>query len=199
MRRGLGVLITSMVVAGATLFHAGPANACSCARPDLDRALEGAAAVFVGTAVGRYEIGYAEGEEDGPWQAPVRWQFEVDMVMVGDVPELVEVGTGYGDADCGVDFARTGRVGIVASRDGVGLTTSSCSGVWSPDVLEAATGPGSPPAAVPDQADPASGVPSWFLPALGALVAIGLTMIAVGRRRRLPQRDGWRAGDGSTG
>ncbi len=199
MRRGLGGLIISIAVAGATLFHATPASACSCASLGLDRILEGAAAVFVGTPVGRYEIGHTQVDEDAPWQAPVRWQFEVDTVLVGDVAELVEVGTGYGEGDCGVDFSRTGRVGVVASRDALGFTTSSCSGVWAPDVLEAAAGPGSPPAPGPDRPAPAPGVPAWFLPSLVAIAALGLASAAGARRRRLPVQDGWRPGDGSSG
>ena len=128
-----------------------------------------AVAAFVGTAVSMEDIGYTEGHDDEYW-GPLRWTFEVETVLLGEIHETVVVGSGCNSADCGIDFEHLGRVGIVAYEDGKGSSTGLCSGVWDADHLIAVHGPGSTPLpGAPETA--AGGIPIWVWPAV--LLATG--------------------------
>ena len=158
MRQILSVFATLAVWGTVLLAGAPPAYGCSCLPVSIEEAVRpDSVAAFTGTPISSRDIGY----EEGPgWREPIRWTFRVDTVLHGEVAETVEVGTGYGSGDCGIDFTNQGRVGIVAYEDDIGLATGICGGVWEADELIAAHGPGYAPT---PGGQPGQGVALWGL------------------------------------
>ena len=199
MRRLTAAVVAMVAAASFVLAGAVPAFACSCGTDVTvgDAVGPHTAVAFVGTAISVTEVGYPEElpieqQEQGiqgPEWAPLRWTFEVETVLVGDVPQTVDVGSGYGGGDCGVDFADVGRIGVVASNDDLGLATSICGGVWDADELIAAYGPGTDPgnvavSTVGGSAD--SGALPWIWVGLAAVVILAGLALTVSRLRRAP-------------
>lgn len=179
MRRMIGWLALTMITTAFVFTGMPTAAACSCMPVEIEDAInEHTAAAFVGTAVASQDVGYPEEGHGNAWHEPVRWTFEVETMLHGDVPALVEVGSGYGGGDCGVDFSNRGRVGIVAYEDDLGWSTGTCGGVWNADALIAAHGPGQTPTPV----DGAS-LPGWvWAVAAGAILLAGAVAAAMPKR-----------------
>ena len=175
-----------------------PAHACSCMQVLIEDAItDDTPAAFVGTAVAVED----RGRNAAGVGVPLLWTFEVERVLAGELPSLIEVASGYGDADCGFDFSKVGRIGVVAYTSGAALATSICGGIWDADDLLAAHGPGvdpvdAEPVAAPP--DPEQSTPRAWLWIAGGLAVIGLaSTVLLGRRRRDEADAGvWRADDG---
>lgn len=134
--RLLAVLLSALMLAAAQLVFmaalTGPsAVACSCAEFTVQSALGEGDAAFVGAAVDR-----EEGDATG-FDTAVRWTFEVSTVVKGELPAMLDVWSGQGDADCGAVFELGEPVGVVLRRQGDRYTTNTCGGVWLPDELRA--------------------------------------------------------------
>lgn len=176
------------------VIAAAPAYGCSCIAISVEEAInEYTVAAFVGTPVSVEER--PEGELIGNVYAPLVWTFEVETVLYGELPEVVEVGSGLGGGDCGYDFSNTGRIGVVANGEVGALATGICGGVWDADALTGAFGPGSDP--IPVVSEPAnpvadSGPPVWFWWGLAG-AGLGAGLLLVLGRRRGDLQDGWRA------
>jgi len=195
-KRVVSVVLFVMAFAGCVVGPAGPAFGCSCIEVRVEDAIRAdSVAAFVGTAVSVVENADAGRLIGEAYVQPLTWTFEVETVLAGDVPALVEVGSGYGGGDCGYDFTNRGRVGVVAYGNGGQLTTDGCGGVWDADALLASHGPGIDPIAVTDVAAIEfvdTGPPAWFWPGLGAVGIVVIGFAVAGRRRR-SYHDGWTA------
>lgn len=180
MRHVLAVLVTLAMSAMVLLGDAPPAHGCSCIESRIvDAVTPETVAAFIGAPISSRDVGYPEGQG---WHEPVRWTFEVETVIAGDVPAAVEVGSGYGGGDCGVDFSSMDRVGIVAYDDDMGLATGICGGVWNADELLEAYGPGYAPLPVEGQDNTSS---LWAL-VIAALVVGGSVLYATRPLRPSP-------------
>ena len=198
MRRFTAAVVAMVAASSFVLASAVPAFACSCVPVTVGDAVRPHTAVaFVGTAISVTEVGYPEElpieqQEQGiqgPEWAPLRWTFEVETVLIGDAPERVMVGSGYGGGDCGVDFADLGRIGVVASNDDLGLATHSCGGVWDADELIAAYGPGTDPGnvAVSTEGGSAdSGALPWIWAGLASVVILAGLGLTISKLRQAP-------------
>ena len=124
----------AVLFAAATVLVAlpGVARACFCALPPpVEEAIAEAEWVFIGRQVGRREV------ESDHWGG-VRLQIEVLAVYKGDVPDTVELRTGRGGGDCGVDLAGSPEVGFTVTPDADGVAgVSTCGGTARADVLRA--------------------------------------------------------------
>ena len=192
-------ILTAIILVAATVssvaLAAPAAYGCSCAEVGVEDALSFDASVaFIGVPIDVRDVTPVRTDE--AWVEPRQWTFEVEAVLLGDVPEVIDVGSGLGGGDCGVDFSRSGRVGVVAWGAPGNLSTGICGGVWDADVLLAAYGPGTEPipvveAAPADHQDP-SGSLMWLWPV--AAVVAGAAVLGVLRARRgRDHQDGWRA------
>lgn len=189
------LIVTFAAVIAALVATSAPAFACSCMPVTVEQAIfPDTAAAFVGVPVDVREN--PDADRPGLFGQPLVWTFEVETVLYGEVPALVEVGSGMGGGDCGYDFTDAGRIGIVAYGEPGQLATGICGGVWGADELVAAHGPGVP--AIPVSEGPlsepaAQGPPVWFWWGLGGVGAMTLGLVVIGRRRRSTQ-DGWAPG-----
>ena len=77
----------------------------------LETALADGEAAFVGAAVERR----MEGEVGS--NLPVVVTFDVVEVVKGELPDRIDVWTGEGDGDCGIEVEIGEMVGIVVDRD----------------------------------------------------------------------------------
>jgi len=168
------------------------ASACSCAFPSKlieDVIRPHIVAVFVGEAISVVDIGYPPETSDGEGEvidySPMRWTFQVETVLAGSLPEIVVVGSGRGEGDCGANFAELGRVGLVVRNDGAGLSTNTCGGVWDADELIREHGPGTDP--IPLGMSATSGEqnesPPWVWVIAGGSVALAVGGLLVIVRR----------------
>lgn len=193
-RRSLPVLAAAFALSGLTVLSAAsPAYGCSCAETSIESVVDpGTVAAFVGVPVAVMESTGPGRDPGDVYVAPLLWTFEVETVIVGDLAEMVEVGSGYGGGDCGVDFSHTGRVAVVAYGDPGNLTTGSCGGVWDADDFLAVHGPGVPPipyvGAASEPVD--TGPPIWVWWGAAGLVLATAAGVLISRRRTTFQ-DGW--------
>lgn len=183
------LLVLALAGAGLTMATGSrPAAACSCVEQTPAEQVASADAVFVATADG------------GPREvggSTLAYELEVEAVHVGEVDAVVEVRTGRGDGDCGIDLS--GRHLVFAHRDDEGrLSTGLCSGTRPLADGEQATGvgPGRVPDPPPTVAGPPIGGPEGDVedadPSPGELLAgVGLVVLVAGgvavlvlRRRR---------------
>lgn len=172
-----------------TLLPASAAWACSCAMQTAPEFLtDTGGPVFVGTLADREP---AELGVDDPEQM-VRWTFEVDRVLVGELPsELTIIASGHG-AMCGLAFEPGARVGLKLFPEGDAWTSNGCL-VHDPDELLALE-PGEAPLDVepstedPDgagaEADGGTEAPWLALAVTVAAAAASLGGIVVLSRRR---------------
>lgn len=131
--RGTAWSIMMVVLAAAFLIALpGEARACSCAAPPPpEEAIVQHEWVFVGRQVGRYEVT----DTDSSW-GQVRLQIEVLAVFKGDVPDTVELHTGRGGGDCGIDLAGYLEVGFTVTPNAEGeVGVGRCGGTMRADVL----------------------------------------------------------------
>ena len=183
MQRSIVVVIFLGAVLLGSVAVAPPASACSCVATDIDTVLDNASAAFVGVAVDRTDAGQG-----------IRWGFEVETVLAGELSEFVVVSSGYGGGDCGHDFSQSGRVGVVAHSRDAGLATSICGGVWAAQELLEVHGPGyAPLSSQRDEPTPASGTPVWWWIAGGSALLVLATGLVVRSMRRRDYHDGWSA------
>jgi hypothetical protein len=119
-----------MLAVGVVVVPGGSARACSCMTFTVDSALAGGVAAFVGTPQAVID-GASAGQET---YGPRGWQFEVEAVVKGDLPDQVEVWQSAGGA-CGPTFTVRRRVGVVLRREGDRYVTDDCGGVWLADEL----------------------------------------------------------------
>ena len=96
----------------------------------VDSALAGGVAAFVGTPQAEIDGALAGQQTDGPRG----WQFEVETVVKGELPDQVEVWQSAG-GECGPTFTVRRQVGVVLRRDGDRYVTDDCGGVWLADEL----------------------------------------------------------------
>ena len=66
----------------------------------------------------------------------VRLQIEVLAVFKGEVPDTVELQTGRGDGDCGIDLSGYTEVGLTVTPNAAGeVGIGRCGGTMRADVL----------------------------------------------------------------
>ncbi len=193
------LLVLAAAFVAPAIANPAPAYGCSCVVMTVDEAIgPDTPAAFIGRPVS-----VADNPNGGllggdVWAEPRTWTFEVETVLVGDLPEVVEVGSGFGGGDCGYDFSDSGRVGVVAYGSPGNFSTGICGGVWDADALLAAYGPGFAPITVTAEPPPGpvdSGPPMWFWFVMGGVtVAAAGAAIALGSRSG-PSQDGWTGGD----
>ena len=146
MIRAFGSLIVALAVTVGALAIPRSANACSPIPdpPELAEYADEIAVAFVGR-----QIDYVAHRSKG-----VTLVFEVDRVYKGQAGPVVELSTGYGGGDCGVDFGGYGTVGITAGRRGAtgwwaaeegDLTVSLHKSAATVEELEEVFGAGYPP------------------------------------------------------
>ena len=119
---------------------AGPAGACSCAMLEPKQMLEFAPTAFVGTVTGAPVL---VGGRDG---GDVAFTFEVETVLAGEVPAVVDVTTAGNSAACGFEAAIGTRMAVFATDDGTGTLSSGLCSTTDADLAIKALGPGTPPA-----------------------------------------------------
>ncbi len=123
----MGVIVAvALPLLAPTLM--GTAQACSCApRGPVEDDIATHDWVFVGRQIGRDEV------SDGLWRVVL--EIEVVDVYKGDVPAFVELRTGFGQADCGIDFSDGREVGFTVSPTESGPVVSSCGGAHRADTI----------------------------------------------------------------
>jgi hypothetical protein len=115
------VLLAALAVVAAALVAVADASACSCVVLDLDRDLPAADAAFVGHVVSR--------EADKPIVStadPVRWTFEVETAVKGELPQRVVVLAAVDSASCGLGLEEGQRAGLLLDRERDEWTSSLC-------------------------------------------------------------------------
>ena len=172
MRRLWPIMFLMVSLFGFT----GPAHACSCAMVDPAQMLEFGPVAFVGTVTaGPALVGAGESAV---------FTFEVETVLAGEVPALVEVTTAASSAACGLEAALGTRMAIFAVDEGNGVLSSGLCSTTDADLAIKALGPGTPPGeAGTPTADPGKGF-DWQAVWLGTggLAVVGAAWLA-GRRR----------------
>ncbi len=105
------------------------AMACSCAPITAQNAIGTGDAVFIGVPRERREL---EGDPTS-----IVWDFTVTETIKGEIRDTVEIHTGRGGGDCGVQFFLDAPVGVVAWTWGSSdrLNTSICGGRWAAQEL----------------------------------------------------------------
>ena len=116
---------------------AAPADACSCAMLEPNQMLEFAPTAFVGTVTGAPAV-------PGGGGGSVAYTFEVETVLAGEVPSVVDVTTADNSAACGFDAAVGTRMAVFATDEGGVLSSGLCS-TTDADLAIKALGPGTPP------------------------------------------------------
>ena len=170
MRR-LWPLLFSIV----SLFgFAGPASACSCALVDPDQMLEFGPVAFVGTVTGGPALVGAGGS--------AVFTFDVETVLAGEVPALVEVTTAANSAACGLEAALGTRMAIFAVDEGNGVFSSNLCSTTDADLAIQALGPGNPPgeSGAPMARDAFDWQAVWL--GTGGLAVVVAVWLAGGRR-----------------
>lgn len=157
---------------------AGPAHACSCAMLDPKQMLEFAPTAFVGTVT---EAPAAVGRGD----ASAVFTFEVETVLAGEVPAVVDITTADNSAACGFEAAIGTRMAVFATDEGNGVLGSGLCSTMDAEMAIKALGPGVPPSAgTPSDPVGSSAGFDWQAVWLGTG---GLAVVAavwlVGRRR----------------
>lgn len=150
-----------------------PAHGCSCAGPgDLSDAIDNSEAAFVGTLVGKRDVGGGE----------AIYTFEVEEWVKGDLGAVIEVRSASQGSACGFE-THGERVGAFLRMERGHLTGGLCSQVAADSLLAAAHGPNLsttgtgtvdtvPPLVAPDlgvDPDPGAGL-RW----LGGLALVSL-------------------------
>ena len=168
-------LLPLIVLVVSLFIQASPARGCSCALLEPSQLLEFAPTAFVGMVVANTEIGGGGGS--------VEYTFEVETVLAGEVPAVVEVTTAANGAACGFEATPRTRMAVFATDEGDGVLASGLCSTSDADLAIEALGPGTPPAAggVPGP----EGTPfDWQAVGLaaGGLVVVAGAWLA-GRRR----------------
>lgn len=180
----LAATLVAIVTTLVTVLPTQVAFACSCAFMDPGQALaSGPAAAFVGTL---RDVQPGGGETVmGP---AMRWTFEVEAVLAGELAPTVEVLAAQDSgANCGLNVAPGERVGLLLYPETDGWGSSSCS-TYDADALLAAGEPVPPdPALAEPTAEPAatsSGVGWLGLAAtvVAAVAVLGAAAVLVRRR-----------------
>lgn len=144
--------------------------------------LEFAPTVFVGTVTG---LGQAAPAVTGGGGGSMVFTFEVETVLAGEVPAVVDVSTADNSAACGFEAAIGTRMAVFAADEGDGVLSSGLCSTTDPDVAIKALGPGNPPSegspSSPASSDPGFDWQAVWLGA-GGLAVVGAVWV-VGRRR----------------
>jgi hypothetical protein len=169
-------LLPLVFVAVSLFGFAGPANACSCALLEPNQLLEFAPTAFVGTVTG---VPAAIGRGGGS----VAYTFEVETVLAGEVPSVVDVTTADNSAACGFEASLGTRMAVFAADEGNGVLTSGLCSTTDADLAIKALGPGTLPTAggVPIPAGAGFDWQAVWLGAGGLAVVAGVWL--AGRRR----------------
>jgi hypothetical protein len=132
-------LLLPLVFFVVSLFgFAGPANACSCALLEPNQLLEFAPTAFVGTVTGVPAV-------IGRGGGSVAYTFEVETVLAGEVPSVVDVTTADNSAACGFEASLGTRMAVFATDEGNGVLSSGLCSTTDADLAIKALGPGTPP------------------------------------------------------
>jgi hypothetical protein len=156
---------------------AGPANACSCALLEPSQLLEFAPTAFVGTVTGVPAV-------IGRGGGSVAYTFEVETVLAGEVPSVVDVTTADNSAACGFEAALGTRMAVFATDEGNGVLSSGLCSTTDADLAIKALGPGTPPTGAAGVPGPVGAGFDWqavWLGAGGLLVVAGFWL--AGRRQ----------------
>ena len=171
MKRLLPLLLFVVSLLGV----AAPAGACSCALLEPNQLLEFAPTAFVGTVTEVAVTGRGGGS--------VAYTFEVETVLAGEVPSVVDVTTAGNSAACGFEAALGTRMAVFAVDEGNGVLSSGLCSTTDADLAIKALGPGTPPTGG-NVAGPADAAFDWQAVWLGAggLVVVAGVWLA-GRRQ----------------
>jgi hypothetical protein len=168
-------LLPLLLMVGSFFGFAGPASACSCAMLEPTQMLEFAPTAFVGTVTG---VPAAMGQGLGS----VIFTFEVETVLAGEVPEVVDISTADSSAACGFEAALGTRLAVFAADEGNGVLSSGLCSTTDADLAIKALGPGTPPSEGSSSSEPGAGF-DWQAVWLGAGgLAIVAAVWLVGRR-----------------
>ena len=165
-----------LILLVVSLFNlASPARACSCALLEPNQLLEFAPTAFVGVVVGVPVVAGGGGS--------VVYTFEVETVLEGEVPSVVEVTTADNSAACGFEATLGTRMAVFATDEGNGVLGSGLCSTSDADLAIKALGPGTAPTdgGVPGPGGAAFGWQAVWLGA-GGLVVVAAVWLA-GRRQ----------------
>ena len=168
-----------MILLTVSFFaFAGPARACDCAMLDPKEMLEFAPTAFIGTVTA------APGFVGGGGGSAV-FTFEVETVLAGQVPAIVDVTTADNSAACGFEAAVGSRMAVFATDDGNGVLASGLCSTTDPDLAMKALGPGNPPSpggvSTPPESDAAFDWQAVWLGA-GGLAVVAVVWLSSRRR-----------------
>lgn len=172
MKRLLPLLLFVVSLFG----FAGPAGACSCALLEPNQLLEFAPTAFVGTVTG---VPAVVGRGGGS----VAYTFEVETVLAGEVPSVVDVTTADNGAACGFEAALGTRMAVFAADEGNGVLSSGLCSTTDADLAIKVLGPGTPPTvgSVPSPAGAGFDWQAVWLGAGGLVLVVGVWL--AGRRQ----------------
>lgn len=186
-----GVLIGLAVVA----LPASAVHACSCAELTIDDAFGRADAVFIGelTEVRRSPLTSTD--------APARYIFDVDRVLLGDVYEIQSIVSPVSGASCGIELPMNTRSIVFARSDEQGFDLGLVDGEYSSTLCDgnvpavpaniAMLGDGMPPlvgsSPIGSDSSPAATLVRYRFVLIGAVAGLA-GILFTARRRRTEQR-----------
>lgn len=139
MRRFLALVL---LVATLIAVRSDPAAACSCFPFDATQALAESEAAFIGRLTLRQEVPAAPEEDtpDGIRHNYFVYRFRVDEILKGTLPSEVDIRSGEGAGDCGIDAPMGEPVGLLVDRAQGQLTSYLCAQM-APERLRRAAAP----------------------------------------------------------
>lgn len=173
------LVAVAALTASLVPFASKPAWACSCValpKPDLATAAD---AIFTGTAARISDVGGGVGQRIV--------NFDVDTVYKGAADPSIDVRTGLGGGDCGVEFVVDQRYTVFASGRGGYLSASLCDGnpvIGDIDATTYGLGPGSK-----GFHQPVTGLhrplsPWLIVFSVAAIAVVAVAFVVTARRRR---------------
>ena len=194
--------VPSVIIAGAGVFvPAGSAHACSCGELTIDEAFAAADAVFVGSLT---EVRRSPATST---DAPARFIFDVDRVLLGDVYETQSIVSPVSGSSCGIEVQMNTSSIIFARSDEQGFDLGLVDGEYSSTLCDgnvpaasasvAALGDGMSPLAgsspIGSDVSPAATLVRYRFVLIGAVVGLAAILFTA-RRRRTEQRPVGEAG-----
>jgi hypothetical protein len=140
-------LIILLLLAATLIFvPPDPARACSCFPFDATETLAESEGAFIGRLLLRQESPPSPGEvaPDGIRENAFLYRFRVDETVKGSFPSEVDIRSGEGGGDCGINPTVGEPVGLLVDRWQGMLTSYLCSQI-TPDQLRRAAAPVPPP------------------------------------------------------
>jgi hypothetical protein len=135
-------VVLVLLVATLVAVRPDPAAACSCSSFDAAQALAETEGAFIGRLTLRQEVPPAPREDapDGIRHNPFVYRFRVDEILKGTFPNEVDIRSGEGGGDCGIEAPIGEPVALLVDRWQEQLASYLCAQM-EPERLRRAAAP----------------------------------------------------------